>query len=144
MTLPDLKPFFDWLQIHSYLAGLITYFISFLECLVIIGLLVPGAVFMTAIGTLIGIGVLSFTPIVLWAIAGAITGDVLSFWIGRHYHHHSKDFGYSVAIPNFYEKGKLFLISMGGKVFSLVVFLGLFALFYLLSQAWYECLAANF
>ena len=115
MTLPDLKPFFDWLQIHSYLAGLITYFISFLECLVMIGLLVPGAVFMTAIGTLIGIGVLSFTPIVLWAIAGAITGDVLSFWIGRHYHHHSKDFWLFRRYPKLLRKGEAFFNKHGGK-----------------------------
>ena len=84
MILPDLKPFFDWLQIHPHLGGLITCFIAFLECLVLIGFLVPGTVFMTAIGTLIGIGVLPFASITLWAIAGAIAGDVLSFWIGRH------------------------------------------------------------
>lgn len=115
MTLPDLKPFFDWLQIHPYLAGLITYFISFLECLVIIGFLVPGTVFMTAIGTLIGIGILPLTPIILWAIAGAITGDVLSFWIGRHYYQHAKDFWLFRRYPQLLRKGEAFFDKHGGK-----------------------------
>ncbi|TLY48540.1 MAG: phosphatase PAP2 family protein [Gammaproteobacteria bacterium] len=115
MTLPDLKPFFDWLQIHPYLAGLITYFVCFLECLVMIGFLVPGTVFMTAIGTLIGIGVLHFTPIVLWAIAGAITGDVLSFWIGRYYHHYTKNFSLFRRYPKLLRKGEAFFDKHGGK-----------------------------
>lgn len=115
MTLPDLKPFFDWLQIHPHLAGLITFFISFLECLVMIGFLVPGTVFMTAIGTLIGIGILPFTPIALWAIAGAITGDVLSFWIGRHYQQHTKDFWLFRRYPQLLRKGEAFFDTHGGK-----------------------------
>lgn len=115
MTLPDLKLFFEWLQIHPYLAGLITYFVCFLECLVMIGFLVPGTVFMTAIGTLIGVGVLQFTPIVLWAIAGAITGDVLSFWIGKHYHHHTKNFPLFRRYPKLLRKGEVFFDKHGGK-----------------------------
>lgn len=124
MTLPDLKPFFDWLQIHPYLAGLITYFISFLECLVMVGFLVPGTVFMTAIGTLIGIGILPFTPIILWAIAGAITGDVLSFWIGRHYHQHTQDFWLFRRYPQLLRKGEAFFDKHGGKSIFLGRFFG--------------------
>lgn len=124
MTLPDLKPFFDWLQIHPHLAGLISYFVSFLECLVLIGFLIPGAVFMTAIGTLIGIGVLPFTSITLWAIAGAITGDVLSFWIGRHYHHHSEDFWLFRRYPNLLQKGEAFFNKHGGKSIFFGRFIG--------------------
>lgn len=124
MTLPDLKPFFDWLQIHPYLAGLITYFVSFLECLVMIGFLVPGTVFMTAIGTLIGIEVLPFTPIVLWAIAGAITGDVLSFWVGRHYHQHTKDFWLFRRYPQLLHKGEAFFDTHGGKSIFFGRFIG--------------------
>ncbi|MFZ0219136.1 MAG: VTT domain-containing protein [Candidatus Aquirickettsiella sp.] len=124
MTLPDLKPFFDWLQIHPYSAGLMTYIVSFLECLVMIGFLVPGTVFMTAIGTLIGIGVLSFTPIVVWAIAGAITGDVLSFWIGRHYQQHTKDFWLFRRYPQLLRKGEAFFDKHGGKSIFFGRFIG--------------------
>lgn len=124
MTLPDLKPFFDWLQIHPYLAGLMTYLVSFLECLVMIGFLVPGTVFMTAIGALIGIGILPFTPIVLWAIAGAITGDVLSFWMGRHYHHYTKNFWLFRRYPQLLRKGEAFFDKHGGKSIFFGRFIG--------------------
>jgi undecaprenyl-diphosphatase len=124
MILPDLKPFFDWLQIHPHLGGLITCFIAFLECLVLIGFLVPGTVFMTAIGTLIGIGVLPFTSITLWAIAGAIAGDVLSFWIGRHYHHHTGDLWLFRRYPSLLQKGKAFFDTHGGKSIFFGRFIG--------------------
>lgn len=122
MILPDLKPFFAWLQSHPHLAGLISYFISFIECLVLIGILVPGTVFMTAIGTLIGIGVLPFTSIILWATAGAITGDVLSFWIGRYYH--NEDSWLFRRYPNLLQKGKTFFYKHGGKSIFVGRFIG--------------------
>lgn len=124
MTLPDLKPFFDWLQIHPYYAGLMTYVVSFLECLVLIGFLVPGTVFMTAIGTLIGIGVLSFTPIVVWAITGAITGDVLSFWVGKYYQQQTKDFWLFRRYPQLLRKGEAFFDKHGGKSIFFGRFIG--------------------
>ena len=124
MILPDLKPFFDWLQIDPHLGGLITCFIAFLECLVLIGFLVPGTVFMTAIGTLIGIGVLPFASITLWAIAGAIAGDVLSFWIGRHYHHRTGDLWLFRRYPSLLQKGKAFFDTHGGKSIFFGRFIG--------------------
>ena len=50
-----------------------------------VGLVVPGAVLMIGVGALIGIGVAGFWPILFAAVAGAIVGDGLSFWLGHHY-----------------------------------------------------------
>jgi membrane protein DedA with SNARE-associated domain/membrane-associated phospholipid phosphatase len=124
MTIFDIKPFFSWLQIHPLSAGLITYFIAFFECLMFLGLLIPGTVFMTAIGSLIGIGVLPFTNITLWAIAGAITGDVLSFWVGRHYHKHTATFWPFRRYPKMLEKGEAFFDKHGGKSIFVGRFIG--------------------
>jgi membrane protein DedA with SNARE-associated domain/membrane-associated phospholipid phosphatase len=124
MTLFDIKPFFDWLQIHPLLAGLVTYVIAFFECLMFFGLLIPGTVLMTAIGTLIGIGLLPFTSITLWAIAGAITGDVLSFWVGRHYHEHTATFWPFHRYPKLLQKGKDFFNKHGGKSIFVGRFIG--------------------
>lgn len=124
MTLLDIKPFFDWLQIHPLLAGVITFIIAFFECLMIVGLLVPGTVFMTAIGTLIGIGILPFISITLWAIAGAITGDVLSFWVGQHYHEHTATFWLFRRYPRLLKKGKTFFDKHGGKSIFVGRFIG--------------------
>jgi membrane protein DedA with SNARE-associated domain/membrane-associated phospholipid phosphatase len=124
MALIDIKPVFEWLQIHPFLAAFITYFITFFECLAILGLLVPGTVFMTAIGTLIGIGILPFTSITLWAIAGAITGDVLSFWLGRHYHEHKATLALFRRYPKLFKKGDAFFNKHGGKSIFIGRFIG--------------------
>ena len=61
------------------------FVIALLESLAIVGMLVPGVAMMFAAGALIGMGALSFWPICLWAMAGAIAGDGLSFWLGWRY-----------------------------------------------------------
>jgi membrane protein DedA with SNARE-associated domain len=56
------------------------------ESLAIVGLVVPGAVIMVAAGALVALGALEFWPTLLAAVVGAITGDGISYWLGRHYH----------------------------------------------------------
>lgn len=67
---------------HPHWGGFIALLISATESIAIIGTIVPGSVMMTAIGTLIGTGVLPATSTIIWAIAGAIIGDGLSYWLG--------------------------------------------------------------
>ena len=67
------------------MAGLLVFLVAFSESLVLVGLLVPGAVLMFAAGALIGTGHLHFWPTFAWAVAGAVAGDGLSFWLGWHY-----------------------------------------------------------
>ncbi len=78
--------FINWIELHSSWAGLIVFFIALAESLAIVGILIPGVAMMFAAGALIGNDTLSFAPICLAAILGAIAGDGISFWLGRHYH----------------------------------------------------------
>ncbi len=61
--------------------------LAFGESLAFVSLLLPATVILFALGGLIGAAELAFWP--LWAAAavGAILGDWLSFWLGRHYGH---------------------------------------------------------
>jgi membrane protein DedA with SNARE-associated domain/membrane-associated phospholipid phosphatase len=70
---------------HAGVAYFIVFAIALAESLAVIGVLVPGVAIMLIAGALIGNGVLAFWPACLLAIAGAILGDSLSFWLGRHY-----------------------------------------------------------
>ena len=124
MTLLHLKPLFDWLQLHIFIAGLATCVITFFECLIPIGLLVPGTVFMTAIGTLVGMGVLPFLEITGWAIVGAILGDVLSFWLGNRYNRHATHFWLFRRYPKLLKKGEDFFHRHGGKSIFIGRFIG--------------------
>ncbi len=68
---------------HGFWAGPIIGALSFGESMAVIGLFIPATTVMLAIGGLIGAGVLDPAPIILWAIAGAIVGDWVSYWMGR-------------------------------------------------------------
>lgn len=120
----EIKPYLDWLQLHPHWGGLIAGAVAFIESLVVLGLLIPGTVMMTAVGTLIGAGVLPFTTTTLWAIGGAILGDVLSFWLGHHYHQHLKDFWPFRTHPKILEKGEQFFLTHGRKGIFIGRFVG--------------------
>jgi membrane protein DedA with SNARE-associated domain/membrane-associated phospholipid phosphatase len=120
----DAKPFLDWLHLHAQWGGVIAFTIAFFECLALIGLVLPGVIFMTALGTLIGAGILPFTTITLCAIAGAILGDVISFSLGYHYHQHIRDLWPFRNYPNLFQKGEKFFLEHGGKGIFLGRFLG--------------------
>ncbi len=72
----------QWVYMHPHWGGFIAMLIAAAESIAIIGTIVPGSVMMTAIGTLMGTGVLPLTATVIWAICGAIIGDGVSYWLG--------------------------------------------------------------
>ncbi|MFV2056888.1 MAG: DedA family protein [Thiohalomonadales bacterium] len=80
-----MQAILDWVGSHAAYAGPIIFFISFLESLALVGIIVPGMLFMLGIGTLVGIGVLPFWSTIVWATLGAVAGDAISYWLGRHY-----------------------------------------------------------
>jgi len=122
MTFDDLKPLVDWLQANPGLAGFATFVISIAESLAIIGLLIPGTLVMGAIGTLIGAGILPGIEITLWAIAGAIVGDGMSYWLGYHYHGHIREMWPFRSYPALLRRGENFFLKYGG----MSVFMGRF------------------
>lgn len=80
-----LKLMIEYLHLHPHMGILFTFIIAFLESLPLVGTLVPGSVTMTAIGTLLGTGVLPLGMTLAWAMFGAFLGDCVGFWIGRRY-----------------------------------------------------------
>lgn len=86
MNFPYLHNLVVYLHAHPHIGLILALLIAFAESLAIVGAVVPGSVTMTAIGALIGSGVMPFTPTLIAAIVGAFLGDWLSFWIGKRYH----------------------------------------------------------
>lgn len=83
MTMPDwLQGLIDWVALHPESAGIAIFIISAVESLALIGILIPGVLILFAFGTLVGAGVLPVVPVLLWAFAGAVLGDQVSFWLG--------------------------------------------------------------
>jgi len=75
-----------WLGAHPQWLGLAIFLIACCECLAIAGILVPGTVLLFAIAMLAGSGALGLGETLLLAYAGGLTGDLLSYLLGRHFH----------------------------------------------------------
>lgn len=72
-----------FIQANEAWAGPVLALITMGESMIVIGLFIPATALMIATGGLVGGGVVSPLPIVLWGLAGAVVGDALSYWLGR-------------------------------------------------------------
>ncbi|MGK2944717.1 MAG: VTT domain-containing protein [Desulfuromonadales bacterium] len=111
-----------WVTAHPEATYLLVLLISLSESLALIGLLVPGTVMMIGIGALAGTGAISVNLTLLAAFAGAVAGDGLSYWLGRHYHQGLKRRWPFCRYPKILSRGEEFFLRHGGKS----VFLGRF------------------
>ena len=72
-----------WISQHPEQAGWVIGVVACLESLALIGAVIPGAIVLIGAGALIGAGVLDFWSSCVWAIAGAIVGDGVSYLLGQ-------------------------------------------------------------
>jgi len=119
-----LQSLLQWIAAHGTWAGIVVFLIALSESLAVIGVVVPGVLFMFGIGALIATGHLSFWPTLAWAVAGAIVGDGLSFWLGRHYHQRLRVTWPFSRYPQLLARGVDFFYRHGGKGIVLGRFIG--------------------
>jgi len=113
---PDfLQPLLDWISQHPGWAAAFVFLVAFSESLAIVGLFMPGVVLMFGIGTLVALGTMDFWPTFWLAVAGAIAGDGLSFWLGLHFKDHLRELWPFSRYPTLFEKGEGFFLRHGGK-----------------------------
>ena len=75
-----------WLASQPQWLGLALVVVACMECLAVVGLIVPGTVLIFAIAVLAGSGVLSLGETLLLGFIGGLLGDLLSYALGRRYH----------------------------------------------------------
>ncbi len=119
-----IGPFFDWLAANPAWAGVVIGLIAFFESLALVGLLVPGAVLMLMAGAIVGASNLALIPILLWAMAGAIAGDGLSYWLGRHFRDRLRDFPVIRQYPGAIDQAEQLFYRHGGKSVVIGRFVG--------------------
>ena len=100
---------------HPDLAYGAIFLVSLSESLALIGLLVPGTVIMFSIGAVVATGSLGLAPVLLLAIAGAVVGDGVSYWLGRHFNESLVDTWPFSRHPEMLKKGAVFFHRHGGK-----------------------------
>ena len=114
----------DWVTLHPLWAGVIIFAVSLSESLAVIGLIVPGVVIMFGIGALIATGAIPFWPAMAWAVAGAVAGDGLSFWLGFHFRDRLRNSWPFSRHPQSLERGISFFQKYGGKSVAFGRFFG--------------------
>ena len=79
---PWLDSMTGWLTANPQWLGLAIFLLTLLECLAIIGFVIPGTILLFAIAILAGNGALSLGETLLMGLLGGLTGDVLSYTLG--------------------------------------------------------------
>ncbi|WP_260295299.1 bifunctional DedA family/phosphatase PAP2 family protein [Sedimenticola hydrogenitrophicus] len=114
----------EWVSLHPGWSYSVIFLVAMAESLAVVGLIVPGVVIMFGIGALIAGGVIAFWPAMGWAVAGAVTGDGLSFWVGHHYRERLATFWPFSRHPESLRRGIDFFEKYGGKSVVLGRFFG--------------------
>jgi membrane protein DedA with SNARE-associated domain len=74
-----------WITANPRGAGLLILLIAFCDALAVVGIVVPAAPLLFAVGTMVGLGHIDGIYAVACASAGAFAGDAMSFWIGHRW-----------------------------------------------------------
>ena len=114
----------DWISQNPEYAGLVIFSMALIESLAIVGVLIPGVIILFGAGTLIGAGVIDFWTSCLWAIAGAIIGDGLSYWLGHHFDYITERWKWARLHPDAMQKGVDFFAKYGDLSVALGRFFG--------------------
>jgi undecaprenyl-diphosphatase len=113
-----------WVSANPGWAHLAVFLVALIESLAIVGLIVPGVLMMVGAGALIATGALHFWPVCLWAIAGAVIGDGLSYWLGHLYQERLNTLWPFTRYPESLETGVRFFEKYGGKSVAFGRFVG--------------------
>ena len=105
----------DWLAAHPGWATLIIFVVALCEGVVVAGLIVPGATLLFIAGALVGTGHLELWPSLAAAFAGALIGDTISYWLGRHLGDRLRTYWPLRRYPGALAKGDAFFATHGGK-----------------------------
>jgi undecaprenyl-diphosphatase len=113
-----------WVSQHPEQAGWVIGIIACIESLALVGAVIPGAVILIGAGALIGAGVLDFWSSCLWATAGAIVGDGLSYMLGRRLDYLTTRWHWLRIHPDYVQRGVDFFQRYGDVSVALGRFLG--------------------
>lgn len=112
----------QWIYAHPQWGEGIALLIAAAESIAIIGTIIPGSVMMTAIGVLIGTGVLPLHTTIICAVIGALLGDGISYVLGFSLRDKIRGYWPFRRYPKIIETGEHYFITHGAKS----VFLGRF------------------
>ncbi|EKG35173.1 PAP2 super family protein/DedA family protein [Pseudomonas syringae pv. avellanae str. ISPaVe013] len=75
-----------WLTANPSWVAVAIFLVAFIECVAIVGIVVPGTVIMFAIAALAGSGIRPLSEVLLLGFLGGLLGDAVSYFVGRRFH----------------------------------------------------------
>ena len=118
------QSFLAWTEAHPGWALLTLYLAAATDAVFIIGVFVPAGLVLFSMGALVALDVLPLWTTLLVAAAGGVSGDALSFWVGRRYGRRLLDHPWSPRRQKLIDRAQLFFDRHGGKGIFLARFLG--------------------
>ena len=119
-----LQSLIAYFTAHPHIALGAVFAASLFEALAVIGTVIPGSSIVFVGGVLIGLGALDPWLTAGMAVAGAIFGDGISYWLGRHYHDQIRGMWPMKSYPRLFDRGQAYFEKNGGKSVFLGRFLG--------------------
>ena len=116
------QPLLDFIRAHADWAGVVMFVTAFGESFAFVSLAFPGTTVLIAAGALMAAGTLSYGPVLIGAILGAVLGDSISYWIGGRFGESITRFWPFSRYPDMLPQGIRFFERHGGKS----VFIGRF------------------
>lgn len=111
----------SYVEYHRYTAYAVVFFASFLEAIPFAGLIVPGNILLVMAGVLSFEGYLDKYDALVFAISGAISGDLASYAIGTWYRNGKRRLAdieqeeKNIFKKSYFEKTERFFEKHGGK-----------------------------
>ncbi|PIE41316.1 MAG: hypothetical protein CSA49_04025 [Gammaproteobacteria bacterium] len=102
-----------WLAAHEQWILASVAALAFLESLAIVGILVPGVALLFATAAAAGSVHIPLLEVLIAAFTGAVLGDSISFFLGRHYHHIMRTLPPFSSHPQWITKGERFFERYG-------------------------------
>lgn len=114
----------EWIRLNPHWSYFAIFLVSAGESLTLVGLFLPGVAIMFGVGALVAAEALELWPTLIAAAAGAVLGDGLSFWLGRHFHQQLRVIWPFNRYPELVNRGVDFFHRHGGMSVVLARFLG--------------------
>ena len=123
LALMQASPFgqaiIDFVKANAAWAPLIVFLFAFVESLAVIGVFVPATIVLVAIGALVGASNIEFWSVWAGTAAGAVVGDLVSYWIGITFKDQARKVWPLSRYPQMYDRGDRFFRKWG--VWSLFI-----------------------
>jgi membrane protein DedA with SNARE-associated domain len=120
-----LREALAWVAAHPHWALLFVFLCCVGESIIVLGVLIPTTLVLLAAGALVGLASLGFWVVCAAAVAGAIAGDSINFWVGRYWGVRALDSHYAQRYQAAIARSRSLFERHGAKALVLARFFGL-------------------